>query len=81
MTIQVLQRDDWRGDPRKQGDLFELRKGKKRAICELWTHPLGWEVRLEASGELLRTQVCRSQDEVFATFESWKAAMVAKGWA
>jgi hypothetical protein len=32
-------------------------------------------------GELLRSQVCRSGDEILSTQESWKAAMREKGWS
>ena len=31
-------------------------------------------------GELLRSQVCRSSEEILSTCESWKAAMMTKGW-
>ena len=31
--------------------------------------------------DLLRSQVCRSQDEILTTHEAWKAAMLDKGWA
>ena len=31
-----------------------------------------------AFGELLRSQVCRTQDEVFGAFEQWKVAMLEK---
>ena len=30
--------------------------------------------------ELLRSQVCRSSDEVLDAQESWKMMMIAKGW-
>jgi hypothetical protein len=30
--------------------------------------------------ELMRSQVCRSSDEVLDVQESWKASMNAKGW-
>ena len=59
--------------------MLAFAKGKRKASCELWTHVLGWELRLVASGELLRSQVCRTQEEVFDTFEQWKAAMLEKG--
>jgi hypothetical protein len=36
-------------------------------------------VRLEVNGDLQRSQVCRSQDEVLTTGEQWKAGMVEKG--
>lgn len=46
--------------------------------------PLLPPVRLGAAargvGELFRTQVCRSSEEILATKEAWKAALAAKGW-
>jgi hypothetical protein len=49
-------------------------------VCELWSHEFGWELRLVVDGgELTRSQVCRSQDEVLDVTEQWKAAMVGKG--
>lgn len=56
-------------------------KGKRRAVCRLFSHRFGWELRLDApNGNVMRTQVCRSQEDVFATFESWKTSMLAVGW-
>jgi hypothetical protein len=49
------------------------------ARCTLVSHPLGWELRLMTT-DLLRSQVCRSSDEVLDIQESWKAAMIEKGW-
>jgi hypothetical protein len=76
----VLQRFNWNGQPRKIDICWRLHKAKRKAECEMWSHILGWELRLIASGELLQSQVCRTQDEVFDTFEQWKAAMVGRGW-
>ena len=78
--MQVLQRDDWNHQPRRQGETFCLRKGRLTAECELWSHPLRWELRLDAGKEFMQTAVCKSQDEVLSTSENWKAAMQAKGW-
>ena len=61
------------------GDAWTLRKGTKVARCVLVRHQLGWESRLMV-GELLRSQVCRSSEEIWSTQESWKAAMMTKGW-
>ena len=44
------------------------------------SHELGWELRLEIDGDLQRSAVCRSQDEILDTMEQWKAAMIEKGW-
>lgn len=80
----TLQREHWNGQPTRLGELFVLHKERVgqqiEAICHLWTHHLGWEVRLEIAGDLHRSEVCRSQDEVFTAGETWKAAMIEKGW-
>ena len=74
----TLQREHWNGQPTHVGDLFRVGKtcGDKRleATCELWTHQLGWEVRLEINGDLQRSEVFRSQDDVLTACEAWKAA-------
>jgi len=83
-VIEVLQRQDWYGTPQKQRELFSVQKPRSGrtlvAVCELWTHPLGWELRLMIAHELHRSEVCRSQDDMLATGEQWKAAMAKKGW-
>jgi hypothetical protein len=80
----ILQRQRWNGQPTHLGDLFRVRKmrGDKRleAAGRLWTHQLGWEVRLEINGDLQRSEVFRSQDEVLTAGETWNAAMIEKGW-
>ena len=86
MPTDVLQRPDWVGPPAPLGEGWRLHKqicGRARqAVCELWSHQLGWELRLVIDGgELTRSQVCRSNDEILDTQEQWKAAMVGKGWS
>jgi hypothetical protein len=78
--VWVLQRDEYFTEPRKQGELFLLAKDGRSAICELWSHKLEWELRLTATGETLRTEEFRNQDDVLNAFEQWKSAMQAKGW-
>jgi hypothetical protein len=73
------QRDYWNGNAVSLGDAWTLRKGDKVARCSLVTHPLGWELRLITT-DLLRSQVCRSTEEVLNTHERWRAAMTEKGW-
>jgi hypothetical protein len=84
MSIHVLQRRDWNGEPVIVGDAFRVHKARAgrqlEAVCHVVTHALGWELRLEVEGSLQRSQVCRTQDEVLDMSEAWKAAMLAKGW-
>ena len=72
------QREYWDGHPIELGDAWTLRNGDKVARCILVSHPLGWELRLMTS-DLLRSQVCRSSDEVLDTQELWQAAMIEHG--
>ena len=78
--MDTRQREYWDGHLVDLGDAWIMRKSKSVARCTLVMHPLGWELRLMTS-DLLRSQVCRSSDEVLDVQESWKAAMMAKGWA
>ena len=76
------QRERWDGDPIELGDGVDA--ANEREGCAL--HPRHsltrsrWELRL-MTNDLLRSQVCRSSDEVLDTHEAWKTAMVANGWA
>ena len=74
------QREHWDGNPVELGDAWTLRKGDKLARCILVSHKLGWELRVMTS-DLLRSQVCRASDEVLSTDETWKIAILAKGWS
>ena len=74
------QRENWEGHPVDLGDAWVLCKGNKVARCSLVSHPLGWALRLITT-DLVRSQVCRSSEEVLNTHEAWKAAaMLETGW-
>jgi hypothetical protein len=80
----TLQGERWDGRPTYLGDLFRVSKARGEkpltAVCTLWTHQIGWEVRLEVNGDLQRSEVFRSRDDVLTAGEIWKAAMSEKGW-
>jgi hypothetical protein len=80
--MHVLQRPDWYGEPKELGDLFRLSRNGRSARAALWSHQLGWEIRVLVGRQLetVRSQVCRSQDEVLGTAEQWEATMIAQGW-
>ena len=73
------QREFWNGQPAQLETLWTLTKGRKVAQLLLLTHQLGWELRIE-SGDLLMTQVCKSDREIEDVSAAWKAAMMEKGW-
>jgi hypothetical protein len=49
----------WNGPPARLPDAFCMSKQKGQrtitAVCEVWTHPVGWELRLILGGH--RTQM------------------------
>lgn len=80
MFLDVLQRFTWSGVTQDLGEMFILKKNSRTAVCRLFSHQFGCEVRLMVGDEILRTQVCRTQEEVFTTGEQWKTAMETRGW-
>jgi hypothetical protein len=73
------------GPPERFRDAFNLTKQKNgrtlTAVCELWSHEFGWELRLMIDGHGLQmSSVVRSDAEMVATVDQWRAAMLEKGW-
>jgi hypothetical protein len=81
--IDTPQREHWTGRA-DLGEGFQLRKSKcgrsHEAVCKLRTHALGWELILDVDGNLFRSKVCRTSDEVLSETESWRAALFGRGW-
>ena len=81
---EALQRPFWRGIPIKGGDLWRLRKERSgkphEAVCTVWTSQLGRDLQVHIDEEFWRSQVCRSMKEWLDTADTWKAAMVERGW-
>ena len=80
--MQVLQRPCWNGSPIDLGELFVLTKEGRQLRCVIRTHQFGWELWLRVDSHLdaIQSRVCRTQEEVLATGEQWKAALADKGW-
>ena len=77
----ALQRYDYYQGPKSLGDVWTLAKEKLKLRCALATHRLGRELRLTAGANCLRSQVCRSEQEVFDTQTAWRSEALAKGWS
>ena len=78
--MTIPQREHWVGEPVFLGDAWRLNKKQHVAKCALLSHQFGWELRLTI-GELLRTQVCRSSDDVIRVQEEWRRALEERGYA
>ena len=58
-----------------------LTKGTCQARCELFSHPIGGEVRLEVTGELLRSQADWNGRVLIEMAMDWNQQFEAKGCA
>jgi len=80
MSEPVLQRYAWDGVQREVAEWWTLKKGQRRAVCRMFTHVFGHELRLEVSRELVASEVCRDDEQVLSCQERWRAVLEAKGW-
>jgi hypothetical protein len=62
-------------------DLWTLKRKGHTLRVQLRTHPLGWELVALVGGEVHRSQVAKTGQEVSDVSEKWKAEAFAKGWS
>jgi hypothetical protein len=78
-------RSRWSGDVQTLGEGFRLQRFRcdrqLEAVCQLRTHPLGWGLVLSVNESPQRSEVCTSHDEMLDKCESWRSAMVERGWS
>jgi hypothetical protein len=44
--MQILQRENWVGEPAFLGNAWAMTKRERTATCALYSHQFGWELRL-----------------------------------
>lgn len=64
----------------KIGETFRVYNHGIEAVCELWSGPQGWEVRLHIGGELVQSAGCGSRRDVLRTSEAWSSRLNGDGW-
>jgi hypothetical protein len=57
-----------------------LHKGSRAARCTIWSHPLGFELRLVCDDSLPRIRICQTPETMVQLQARWRAAMEAQGW-
>jgi hypothetical protein len=85
-AVPPQQRGIWNGPPERLSDAFRLTKQKSdstlSAVCEVWSHEFGWELRLMIDGHgLQKSSVARSASEMNETADQWRTTMLAEGWS
>ena len=85
-TPEVQRLNGWTGTPLRLPDGFTMKKPEgvhtHVAVCEVWTNPDGWGLRLTRDGQSLPIEtVVRSPDEMRALIERWRRALLEIGWS
>ena len=55
-------------------ELWTLDRGN-RLRCSVWTHPDGWELRLEELYEHSEVRVCKAEADVYRLAEEWRVKL------
>lgn len=63
ITVEPLTRS-WDGTAREQALCGSCAKDAERRVVGLWSHPLGWELRVTINNDLLRSQAYRDPRDV-----------------
>ena len=60
---------------------WTLHKDDRVAICQVWSHILGFALRLKITDDpLTRTHVCTSYEELVSRQDEWMRALLERGW-
>ena len=78
--MQILRRYSSASGIEWIGRLWTLHNGLRRFYCDLFTHPLGWQLRRELDGSLLIMEVCKTETDVFLVCDDWKRTAIDGGW-
>ena len=71
---------EWRGEAVSLGEIWKLSKGRRVAVCTLWNHPIGAELRCDVDDEMRQTKASRAVGELLDVAHEWRKAFEAKGW-
>jgi hypothetical protein len=80
MTDNVVKIPEYYERPQRVFGVWTLRKNKRKATCELWTHPIGGEIRVETAEEFVRSEAGRDGLTLIELANEWRQAFIEKGW-
>ena len=81
MKTLIPQRDHFNG-PELLSPGWTRHKAGKSAVCTVWSHQFGFELRLTIDeDDLPRTQTCPSAEDLVRVQEEWRTALETKGWS
>ena len=79
--MSTLQGGFWSGPQEQLSIAWTLTLEHRIAECTVWSHPLGWELRVMVSRSLIQTQVSPSADLAMQAARTWQQIFQGAGWA
>jgi hypothetical protein len=71
----------WTGEPKLIAELWTLYKWPRRALCTLWNHPDGAELRLDVEGRDSTTYADSDIERLVTIAEDWRKELIESvGW-
>jgi hypothetical protein len=64
----------------RAGVALAVAQDRRSAGCALWSHPIGWELRVTVDAELVRSQAYRQADDALRDLDDWRQQFAGKGW-
>ena len=80
MSLISFNPPEWRGTPERIFEFWKLTKDASVAVCTLWNHPIGAEIRCDVDDEMRQTKAARTVGELLDMSHEWRKAFEAKGW-
>jgi hypothetical protein len=80
MSDRAVNLPEYHDRPKRIDGVWRLTKGRHTATCDLFTHPLGGELRVEVDGDFQRSEAGRDGLALIDLAMEWKQQFVSKGW-
>jgi hypothetical protein len=69
----------WTGRAKQMTEMWRLLKGPRTAVCTMWNHRDGAEVRCDVDGKTRRSHASRDIVELLTRVDAWRVTYAEKG--
>jgi hypothetical protein len=70
----------WRGNSEFMAELWRLESQSRLAVCAMWNHPRGAEVRCEIDGDAFQVEAGRDLIQLLEAVDRWRRSLEQQGW-
>ena len=78
--MPVIPRTSWNGMPQEEATWWSFHRNGQSAVCRMFSHPVGHELRLEISDEPFLSEICHDDEDALGCQERWRVGLEEKRW-